>query len=168
VLVAVVSPSGWSSSTGLVFVFVSTLVGALGAVFLKRIDLGARNLQAWAAAGSVAVLLPMSLLLESGQMARTLEAGWPFAAALAYSGGIVSLGAHTLYFWLLQRHDANVIAPLTLMNPVFTIALGAWITGDSVGQLLLLGAAIAGAGVLVILVRPSRLLFKPLLVRPRL
>ena len=168
VLVAVVSPSAWSSSTGLVFVFVSTLVGALGAVFLKRIELGALNLQAWAAAGSVAVLLPMSLLFEHGQAARTLEAGWPFAAALLYSGGIVSLGAHTLYFWLLQRHDANVIAPLTLMNPVFTIALGAWITGDSVGQLLLLGAAIAAVGVLVILVRPSRLLFKPLLVRPRL
>ena len=168
VMVAVVSPSAWSSSLGLVFVFVSTLVGALGAVFLKRIELGALNLQAWAAAGSVVVLLPMSLLFEHGQTARTLEAGWPFAAALLYSGGIVSLGAHTLYFWLLQRHDANVIAPLRLMNPVFTIALGAWITGDSVGQLLLLGAAIAAVGVLVILVRPSRLLFKPLLVRPRL
>src|SRR6187401_478647 len=36
--VAVASPSAWSSSTGLVFVFLSALVGALGAVFLKRIE----------------------------------------------------------------------------------------------------------------------------------
>jgi O-acetylserine/cysteine efflux transporter len=168
VLVAVASPSAWSSSLGLVFVFFSAVVGALGAVFLKRLDLGALTLQAWAAVGSVGVLLPMSLLFEGGQLAKTAAAGWPFAAAVAYSGGVVSLGAHTLYFRLLQRHDANLIAPLTLMTPVFTIAFGAWITDDPVGQLLLLGAAIAGAGVLVILVRPSRLLFKPLLVRPRL
>ena len=166
--VAVASPSAWSSSTGLVFVFLSALVGALGAVFLKRIELGSVNLQAWAALGSVAVLFPMSLALESGQVASVTAAGWPFAAALAFSGGVVSLGAHTLYFGLLQRYDANLVAPLTLMTPIFTIALGAWITDDPVGQLLLLGAALAAAGVLVILIRPSRLLFKPLLVRSRL
>lgn len=166
--VAVASPSAWSSSTGLVFVFLSALVGALGAVFLKRIELGAVNLQAWAALGSVAVLFPLSLVFESGQVVRVIAAGWRFAAALAFSGVVVSLGAHTLYFGLLQRYDANLVAPLTLMTPIFTIALGVWITGDSVGQLLLLGATLAGAGVLVILIRPSRLVFKPLLVRPRL
>jgi O-acetylserine/cysteine efflux transporter len=151
-----------------VFVFLSALVGALGAVFLKRIELGSVNLQAWAALGSVAVLFPMSLAFESGQVASVTAAGWRFAAALAFSGGVVSLGAHTLYFGLLQRYDANLVAPLTLMTPIFTIALGAWITDDDVGQLLLLGAALAAAGVLVILVRPSALVFKPLLVRPRL
>jgi len=166
--VAVASPSAWASSTGLVFVFLSALVGALGAVFLKRIELGAVNLQAWAALGSVVVLFPMSLALESGQVSSVTAAGWPFAAAVAFSGGVVSLGAHTLYFGLLQRHDANLVAPLTLMTPIFTIALGAWITDDPVGQLLLLGAGLAAAGVLVILIRPSRLLFKPLLVRSRL
>jgi O-acetylserine/cysteine efflux transporter len=166
--VAVASPSAWSSSTGLVFVFLSALAGALGAVFLKRIELGALNLQAWAALGSVVVLFPLSFVLESGQVASAVDAGWRFWAALGFTAGIVSLGAHTLYFRLLQRHDANVVAPLTLMTPIFTIALGAWITDDPVGQLLLLGATLAGAGVLVILVRPSRLVFKPLLVRPRL
>jgi len=96
--VAVASPSAWSSSAGLVFVFLSALVGALGAVFLKRIELGSVNLQAWAALGSVAVLFPMSLALESGQVASVTVAGWPFLAALVFSGVVVSLGAHTLYF----------------------------------------------------------------------
>ena len=96
--VAVASPSAWSSSTGLVFVFLSALVGALGAVFLKRIELGSVNLQAWAALGSVAVLVPLSLALESGQVASVTTAGWPFLAALVFSGVVVSLGAHTLYF----------------------------------------------------------------------
>ena len=39
------------------------------------------------------------------------------------------------------------------MTPIFTLALGAWITNDPVGQVLLVGAALAAAGVLVILVR---------------
>jgi O-acetylserine/cysteine efflux transporter len=166
--VAVASPSAWSSSTGLVFVFLSALAGSLGAVFLKRIELGALNLQAWAALGSVVVLFPLSFALERGQVVSVVEAGWRFWAALAFTAGAVSLGAHTLYFRLLQRYDANVVAPLTLMTPIFTIALGAWITDDPVGQWLVFGAALAGAGVLVILVRPSGLVFKPLLVRPRL
>ncbi len=114
------------------------------------------------------MLLPLSLLLEHGQVAAVAAGGWEFIAALVFSAGVVSLGAHTLYFDLLKGYDANLIAPLTLMTPMFTIAAGAAITGDRVGPLLLLGAAIAAGGVLVIVLRPSRKLFKPLLVRPRL
>ncbi|WP_305095511.1 DMT family transporter [Croceibacterium aestuarii] len=166
--VAIASPSGWSSSYGLLFVFASALVGALGSVFLKRIELESIRLQAWAAVASVAVLMPLSLLLEHGQVAAVAAGGWELIAALVFSAGVVSLGAHTLYFDLLKGYDANLIAPLTLMTPMFTIAAGAAITGDRVGPLLLLGAAIAAGGVLVIVLRPSRKLFKPLLVRPRL
>jgi len=166
--VAIASPSGWSSSYGLLFVFASSVVGALGSVFLKRLQLSSLRLQAWAALSSLVILLPLSALLESGQGSSVMAGGWEFAAALAYSAVVVSLGAHTLYFGMLQEFDANLIAPLTLMTPIMTIAAGAAITGDSVGPFLVLGAGIAAGGVLVILVRPSRKLFKPLLVRPRL
>ena len=168
VLIAIASPSGWESSFGLLFVFASAVTGALGAVFVKQIDLGPWRLQAWAALGSVIALVPLSAALESGQIAAMQAGGWHYLAALGFSALVVSLGAHTLYFGMLQRFDANLIAPLTLMTPVFTIALGAWITGDPVGWLMILGAIVAGAGVLVILVRPSSAIFKPLLVRPRL
>lgn len=168
VLIAIASPDGWQSSWGLAFVFASAIVGSLGSVWIKQIDLGPLRLQAWAAVGSVLVLAPLSLALESGQVAAVQAAGLPFLAALGFSALIVSLGAHTLYFGLLQRYDANLVAPLTLMTPVFTIAMGAFITGDPVGWLMLLGAGVAGLGVLVILVRPSAGIFKPLLVRPRL
>ncbi|BBC72289.1 membrane protein [Altererythrobacter sp. B11] len=166
--IAIASPSGWSSSFGLLFVFASAVVGSLGSVFLKRLDLGPLRLQAWASAGSLAVLLPLSLVLEQGQGAAVLAGGWRFAAALGFSAVIVSLGAHTLYFRLLQRFDANLVAPLTLMTPIMTIAAGAALTGDPVGWALIAGAGVAAGGVLVILVRPSGMLFKPLLVRPRL
>ncbi|GAA0275351.1 DMT family transporter [Alteraurantiacibacter aestuarii] len=168
VLVAVASPAGWSGGVGLVFVFASAVVGAMGSVQLKRIDLSPLRLQAWAALGSSVVLIPLSALTEQGQIAASVAGGWPLAAALFFSAVIVSLGAHTLYFRLIQRFDANLVAPLTLMTPIFTIIAGATITGDRVGVFLIAGAAIAATGVLVILIRPSRELFKPLLVRSRL
>jgi O-acetylserine/cysteine efflux transporter len=99
-------------------------VGALGAVFLKRIELPALRLQAWAGMSSALVLIPLSLTLERGEMAATIAGGWELAAALAYSALAVSVLAHTLYFRLLQTHDANLVAPLTLMTPVFTVLLG--------------------------------------------
>lgn len=168
VLVAVADPAGWSSGGGLLLVFASAVVGALGAVFLKTLPMEPLRLQAWASLASTAVLAPLSAWAERGQAEAAIRAGWPLAAALGFSALVVSLAAHTLYFRFLQRHDANLVAPLTLMTPIFTIAAGAAITGDVVGPALLIGAALAGAGVLVILVRPSRALFKPLLVRPRL
>ncbi len=168
VLVAIADPAGWSAGGGLLLVFASAVIGALGSVFIKQLPLEPLRLQAWAAFGSTLVLVPLSAGLESGQAGAALAAGWWLVAAVGFSGLVVSLGAHTLYFRLLQQHDANLIAPLTLMTPVFTIAAGAAITGDEVSATLLIGAGIAASGVLVIIVRPSVGLFKPLLVRPRL
>lgn len=168
VAIAIASPSGWSSSVGLIFVGISAIVGALGSVWLKTIEMPPLRLQAWAGLVSALVLFPISVLSESGQGAAVLAGGWRFAAALGFSALVVSVFAHTVYFRLLRDHDANLIAPLTLMTPVFTIAAGAAITGDHVGLQLLVGALIAASGVLVILVRPSLKLFKPLLVRTRI
>ncbi|MBD3728456.1 MAG: DMT family transporter [Sphingomonadales bacterium] len=168
VAVAIASPSGWKSSFGLIFVGASAVVGALGSVFLKRIDMASIRLQAWAALSSAVVLAPLSFAIESGQWAAIRAGGWELAAAVAFSALIVSVWAHTVYYHLLQRYEANLIAPLTLMTPIFTIAMGATITGDHVSLLMIVGAVIAASGVLVILIRPSRNYLKELLVRARL
>ena len=168
VVVAVASPSGWQSSTGLLFIGASAIVGALGTVLIKRLEISALGLQAWAALASVLVLVPLSAALEADPLPAVAAAPLAFFACLLFSALVVSVGAHTLYFRLLQRHDANLIAPLTLMTPLWTIALGAAITGDTIGPALLTGGALAIAGVLVILLRPSRTFAKAMLVRTRL
>lgn len=166
--VAIASPSAWANSLGLAFVFASAVVGALGSVLLKRIAVEPIRLQALAGMVSAAVLFPLSLATETGQVAATVAGGWSFVAGLAFSALAVSVFAHTVYYAMLKTYDANLIAPLTLMTPMMTIALGAAITGDPVGLPLILGALVAALGVLIIVLRPSRNLFKPLLVRPRL
>ncbi|WP_120078286.1 DMT family transporter [Aurantiacibacter odishensis] len=168
VILAIASPDGWENSTGLLFVFAGAFVGALGSVYLKTIELSALRMMAWAGFFSTALLLPLSLLLESGQVEASLAVPVELAGALAFSGLVVSVFAHTVYFRILQKNEAGVVAPITLLTPVFTILMGATLAREPVGLMMLAGAALAVSGVLVIAVRPSKTIFKGLLVRPRL
>lgn len=168
VLLAVASPTGWENSTGLLYVFAGAFVGALGSVYLKTIELSALKLMAWAGFFSTVLLFPLSATLENGQVGATLANPLELLAALAFSGLVVSVFSHTAYFRILQANEAGVVAPITLLTPIFTILMGATITGDELSALMLAGAALAVAGVLVIAVRPSATIFKGLLVRPRL
>lgn len=163
VLIAATGPDALKASGGLALIFASAVAGALGSVFAKRLEISSAPLQAWAAVASIGVLMPLSLGLESGQLDSLVRSPWEVAACLAFAGLIVSVGAHTAFFWLLQRHDANQIVPLTLLAPLLTVALGAWLTDDAVGPRLLVGAAVALTGAAIIVLRPSEKLPKPAL-----
>lgn len=163
VVIAVADPSGATGSAGLILIAGSAAVGALGMVLLKTIDLDPLRLQAWAGTSSALVLLPLSAITETGQIAAAAASPGALVAALLFSAVLVSIVAHTAFFRMLQLYDANLLVPLTLMTPIFTIIAGALITGDEIGIFLVIGAAIALAGVLVILLRPSREFLKPLL-----
>lgn len=167
VLLAMGSPSAAGSITGLALVFGAAVVGSLGAVFVKTLALDAVRLQAWAAVISLAVLVPATLVFETGQIAAIQAAPLEVALCALFAGIVVSVGAHSAFYRILQRHDANVVVPLTLLTPLLTIGFGAWLTGDAIGWPLLAGGALAMVGVAVIVVRPSATLFKPLLVRSR-
>lgn len=162
------APSQGGSFWGLAFVFAGVLCGALGSVFVKRIEIGSVALQAWAALISLAVMLPATFAFETGQIGAIRAAPLAVGACVVFAGLVVSVGAHSAYFKLLQTHDANLIVPLTLLTPLLTIAFGAWLTGDAIGWPLILGGALAIVGVAIIVLRPSATIFKPLLVRPRL
>lgn len=155
------------ASSGLLLVFASALVGALGSVFVKRLDLPSIRLQAWAAISSVLLLAPLSFLLESAQWVSVTSTPLEVAGCVFFAAIVVSVGAHTIYFKILQAHDANLVVPLTLLTPILTIAFGAWLTGDAVGGRLIGGGAIALLGVAIIVLRPSETFSKRFLVRNR-
>ena len=166
--IAMGSPSAMGSLSGLLLVFAAAVIGALGSVFFKRLDVGALDMQAWAGLASAIVLLPASMTAETGQIAAIEAAPWEFAAALSFAGVVVSIGAHTAYYKILQVEDANLVVPLTLLTPLLTIAMGATITGDEIGWSMIVGSTLAMAGVAIIILRPSTTLFKPTILRPRL
>ncbi|HMT47976.1 MAG TPA: EamA family transporter [Novosphingobium sp.] len=153
VLVVVWHPA-MAISTGLLLVLGAAFSGSLGAVLMKQMDsVAPLNFQAWIALASVAVLLPLSALLEHDAVHLAVEAGWPMLAALLFSALIVSVVAHTAYYGLIARYEANLLAPLTLITPLATIGLGVLITGDSLDTRMIVGSIIALTGVLIVALR---------------
>jgi O-acetylserine/cysteine efflux transporter len=152
-------PRGIEATVGLLFLVASALASAVGVVMLKQMDgLKPLRLQAWVGFTAIWPLAALSVLLERDQIQAATAAGWPFLGAILYAALVVSVVAHTSYYRLVQRYDANLLSALTVMTPLATIALGVAITGDAFGLRMALGAATALTGVLVVAIRPNRLL----------
>ena len=168
VLLVMWDPSGFKISAGLLFVVAASAFSSLGAVMMKQMQ-GVKPLQfqAWVGVSSLIPTLALSILTEPGQVHAALAAGWPFLGAVLFSGLLVSVLAHTLYYGLIQRYEATLISPLTLMTPLATIALGVAITHDVFGVRMALGTALALAGVLVIALRRNQLIALALAFRGR-
>lgn len=135
----------------LAFLGVVTLVGST--LVFKRlrtpVDLLAANTIQLGTA-SVA-LLPLALLLEG---APHLHATAEFTLSLAYLIGVMSLGASFLWFWLLRHGEASRVSAFYFLTPIFGLALGALLLGETVRPLDGLGLAAVAAG--IVLVQSSR------------
>ncbi|HEV2605722.1 MAG TPA: DMT family transporter [Microvirga sp.] len=144
-------PNGVSFTGGLIFVAASAFLGSLASVMMKQVR-GVRPLQfqAWAGLTSVLLLGPLTATLEDGQFQQAAAAGWPFLAAVLFSAVVVSLLTHTIYYGLLLRYPANLIAPMMVFNPLMTVALGIAVTHDPLDLRVGLGTVLALTGVLVV------------------
>jgi drug/metabolite transporter (DMT)-like permease len=161
-------PSGFALSPGLLYVVASAFAGSLGAVMMKQIEgVNPLQFQAWVGFASFWPLAALSAWLEPGQVSQGLAAGWPFLACVLYSGLVVSVGAHTGYYFLIGRYEANLISPLTLMTPLATIALGVAIFHDPFGARMMIGTAIALTGVLIVAARRNHVMPLLLAIRNR-
>lgn len=156
VLLVVWQP-GFAISAGLLLVLASAFAGSLGAVLAKQMDeIAPLRFQAWLGVTGFALLAPLTILLERDEWHRAVEAGWPFLAVLLFSALIVSVIAHTAYYVLIVRYEANMLAPLTLITPLATIGLGVALLGDQLDTRMIVGSAIALVGVLIVAVRRTR------------
>ena len=157
VLAVMWDPHGFKLSGGLLFIVAASFLGGLGAVMMKQME-GVKplRLQAWVGLSSLVPMVVLSAWLEPGQVRAGIAAGWPFVASALFSGLVVSVVAHTLYYSLIQKYEANLISPLTLMTPLATIVGGVIFTHDAFDARMAFGTAVALAGVLVIALRPSQ------------
>lgn len=167
-LLVIWNPDGFALSLGLWFVVGAAAAGSLGAILMKQMEaINPLRFQAWVGFVSLWPLLVGTALIEPGQVAIMDAAGWPLIAAVAFSALIVSVAGHTAYFGLIQRYDANLLSPLTLMAPLSTIALGVWITGDHFDLRMAIGTGLALTGVLIIALRRNHVAPLLLLLRER-
>jgi len=152
-------PHGFRLSGGLLLIAASSALSALGAVMMKQME-GVKPLtfQAWVGLCSFGALIPATAVLEPGQVQAGIAAGWPFVGAVLFSALVVSVVAHTAYYGLIQRHEANLVSALTLMTPLITITLGVAILHDPFGLRMAIGTVVAMSGVLIIALRGNRVM----------
>ncbi len=162
------NPEDFSISTGLLLGAAGAIIGSFGAVTMKQME-GVKPLtfQAWVGVISFVPLMALSLIFEPEAPVRALAAGWPFVGIILFSALAVSVLGHTTYYFLIQRYEANLIAPLTLMMPLMTIALGVAITHDPFTLREAIGTTIALTGVLIIALRRDHVAPLVQLLRPR-
>jgi drug/metabolite transporter (DMT)-like permease len=152
--VLVVWKPGFAVSSGMLLVLAAAFAGALGSVLMKQMEvIEPLRFQAWVGMSGLVLLAPLTAATELDQWHHAAAAGWPFVAALLFSALVVSVVAHTAYFVLIQRYEANLVTPLTLITPLATIALGVWITNDVFDTWMIIGTVVALVGVLIVAVR---------------
>jgi drug/metabolite transporter (DMT)-like permease len=151
-------PGGIDLSGGLVLIAAAAFVGSLAAVLMKQIHgVEPIQFQAWVGLTSFPLLACLTLAFEQDQIGKAMMGGWPFVAAVVFSAVIVSLCAHTIYYGLILRYPANLIAPLMVINPLMTVVLGILITDDPFGTRVAAGSAVALLGVILITVSPEQM-----------
>ena len=154
VLIVTGRPEGLSLPPGPWFVAAGAFAGAAGAVLMKQVDgVTPFRFQAWVGLISSIVLTLASAVFENGQWASATTIGWPLLVAVLFTALVVSVGAHSVYYYLINRYEANLLAPLTLMTPLGTIALGVLITNDHFDLRMAIGGGLAMLGVLIVALR---------------
>ena len=94
-----------------------------------------------------AVLLVPSLLLEDVASVRFDDS---FLEAMAYLVFAVSLGAMSIWFYMLRRGDATRASSFFFLNPIFGLFLGALILAEPVHGLDIAGTAGVAVGIYLV------------------
>jgi O-acetylserine/cysteine efflux transporter len=143
---------------GLALVVASCFVGSLGLIFVKRLkNIRPLELQAWIAGAGGAVLMLLSLLLETGQWSSMQSATWEGWSALFFTTVMSSLIAHTAWYYLVSRYPVTSLSPITLLSPLFGVFFGVTLLDDHLTSRMLAGGAVTLVGVFIVVMREKRL-----------
>jgi O-acetylserine/cysteine efflux transporter len=159
VVILVWRPGEVAFSAGLLLVILNAAMGATGVIFMKRIvGVTPMQFQAWGGVVSLILITPLALLIETNHLHQVRTGGWILPASLFYSAVVVSILSHRIYYRMVQTYPANLVAPLTLMNPLMAIVFGVLITGDVFDWRMGIGTAVTLTGVFIITLRPNTVL----------
>ncbi len=136
----------------------AALVWAISNLQMKRLaDIDGFAVNAWMALLATPQLLLASLLIEEGQLAAIVSAGWLGWGAIAYQSVVVVILGYGLWYQLLRRHTVNQVMPFTLLVPLFGVLSGVVFLGEAVTWALAVGGAATITGVGIIVFRRPRL-----------
>ncbi len=148
--VMVIFGSGFSLTDtawqGAMAILVAVLVHNASAVWIKR--LGSNLSGITLSSGSLFYVTPMffvTWLIFDGELPT--EIPLRSGLALMYLGIVGSALGFSLYFYLLKNVEANRVALITLVSPVFAMVLGQQFNGESISANVWLGAGFILTGI---------------------
>jgi O-acetylserine/cysteine efflux transporter len=157
VMVISFDPHVFDSALGVAFAAAGALAAAFAAIYMRRLTgVGMFQLQAWTATVAAPILLLLSLIFEGDHLAAIAHVdaiGW---SALLFTAFGASLVGHNGYYYLLQRYEVSLIAPLSLLSPILGVFFGITVLHEPLTTRLVIGALIAFAGVGILAVRGKR------------
>jgi O-acetylserine/cysteine efflux transporter len=147
-------PHVFDSLTGVLFGAAAAMSGAIAAVYMRKLtNVGVFQLQAWTAAITTPSLLLASFVFETGQIDAMSNASWIGWSALLFTALGASLIGHNGYYYLLQRYEVSLIAPLSLLSPILGVVFGIWVLGEPMTTRIVVGALTAFVGVGILAIR---------------
>ena len=150
-------PHVFDSLTGVFFGAAAAMSGAVAAIYMRKLtNVGVFQLQSWTAAITAPSLLLASFIFETGQLDAMANASWIGWGALFFTALGASLIGHNGYYYLLQRYEVSLIAPLSLLSPILGVVFGIWVLGEPMTTRIILGAMVAFVGVAILAVRGRR------------
>jgi drug/metabolite transporter (DMT)-like permease len=124
-----------------------------GTVYQKRycpsFDLRAGSVIQFSAA--LLLLVPLALLGETREVRWTGE----FVFALAWLVLVLSIGAISLLFYLIEHGEATRVASLFYLTPLTTAVMAWFIFGETLGAMALAGMLVGIIGVALVVRRPG-------------
>jgi len=100
---------------------------------------------------SLALLLPLAYATETMQVHWTGE----LAFALGWLVLVLSIGAISLLFYLIERGEATRVASLFYLTPATTAAIAYFVFGEKLGAMALAGMVIGIIGVALVVRKPG-------------
>lgn len=158
VMIISFDPTVFHYLLGVIFVVLSALVGSVSTIFQRQIrNVGVFQMQAWVALVAGPTMLGMSFAFESHQWEIIQTASLLQWGGIFYTAFASSLIGHAGIFYLLQRYEVTQTAPLTLLSPIFTVIFSVVLLGDVLTTRMLIGAAVALTGILIVSLRQKQI-----------
>lgn len=158
VVIAASMPGGGSLIGFLVVLGCAAAWGVSNIIFklIKAVDL--IRLLAWCHLPAVPINFALSYALEGGPAAidRLVGADATHYLAAIFLGLISTSIGYLIWSTLMRRHSATLIAPFSLLIPVFGMTFMATLRGEAFGPLRIAGAVLVMAGLALCVVRARR------------
>lgn len=154
--------SGTPNVTGNFPAFLTVLAAALAWAFsnvvMKRMrEVHIMQLLGWMSVFALPQMILGSLLLDGGFMDHVRAISPVTVLPVCYTAFCSTIAAYGIWYWLLKRHPVSMVAPFSLMVPVFGVVLGMLVFGEVLTWPHWVGGLMILAGVGVIVIRRPRI-----------